>query len=173
MSDQQPSVLDRHPRKLGAAAVAAAILLATPVILHLEGTRQVGYLDVVRVATSCTGHTGADAVVGRRYSKAECDSQLGHDLARTADGIAGCITVAVPPPSLAAFDSFAFNVGVGAFCHSSVERHLNAGDLRGACAGLSAWTYAGGRPIQGLISRRATERALCERGLRPASGAQQ
>ena len=52
--------------------LAAALALAVPVIQHFEGLRQTGNGDVVGVATSCFGHTGPDAVVGRRYSMAEC-----------------------------------------------------------------------------------------------------
>jgi lysozyme len=75
------------------------------------------------------------------------------------------IHVDVPVESFAAFTSFAFNVGVRGFCGSKVARMLNAGDLAGACAGMDAWVYAGGRRVQGLVNRRRQERALCERGL--------
>lgn len=157
----------RAPRKgvVVIGGVAAAIALAVPVIQHFEGLRQTGYGDVVGVATSCFGHTGPDAVVGRRYSMAECEGQLARDLERTSDGIADCIKVPVPANSYAAFVSFAFNVGPAAFCRSTVVKRLNAGDLRGACAGLSAWVYAGGKKWPGLVRRRAAERALCEEGL--------
>ena len=65
----------------------------------------------------------------------------------------------------AAFLSFAFNVGNGAFCSSTLVRKANAGDMPGACAELSRWTYAGGKQLQGLVNRRAAERKLCEQGL--------
>lgn len=145
--------------------MAAAIAVAVPVIAAWEGTEFIGYRDVIGVATSCTGHTGPDAMVGRRYTPDECKTQLARDLQRTADGIAPCIHVEVPRESLAAFVSLAFNIGPGAFCKASLTRKLNAGDLAGACAGMSAWTYAGGRQIKGLVNRRKAERALCERGL--------
>ncbi|HHG5564729.1 TPA: glycoside hydrolase family protein [Pseudomonas aeruginosa] len=44
-------------------------------------------------------------------------------------------------------------------------RKLNAGDVRGACAELSRWVYAGGKKLGGLVRRRAAERELCEIGL--------
>ena len=65
----------------------------------------------------------------------------------------------------AAFLSFAFNVGNGAFCSSTLVRKANAGDMPGACAELSRWAYAGGKQLQGLVNRRAAERKLCEQGL--------
>lgn len=155
------------PKGVTAGAMAAAALVATPLIMVFEGHREIGYRDIVGVPTSCYGHTGPDAVVGRRYSRSECDSQLAKDVASHAAGIRSCITVAVPKESLAAFVSFSFNVGVNAFCGSSLARKLNAGDLRGACNGLSAWVYAGGKRVKGLESRRAKERELCLKGVRP------
>lgn len=148
-----------------AAAIAAAMLIATPFVMKWEGNPPVSYADIVGVPTACWGHTGRGVIVGRRYSSAECQALLSQDMKAHAEGIARCITVDVPPESLAAFVSFSFNVGVSAFCNASLTRRLNAGDLRGACAGLSAWVYAGGKRVQGLVNRRADERALCERGL--------
>ncbi len=157
----------RKPRL--AAGVAAAVALATPLIMAWEGDGdRIGYLDIVRVPTACWGHTGTGVVVGRRYSSAECRAFLDGDVRRHADGIARCIAVDAPPESLAAFVSFSFNVGIEGFCRSGVRRDLNAGRLAQACAGLSRWVYAGRplRRVQGLVNRRAAERRLCERGLR-------
>lgn len=159
------SLLQNHPRKVTAALIAAAIAIATPLIQSQEGLRTVGYKDIVGVPTYCYGGTGPAAVVGKRYTQAECNTQFAQDAQKHADAIAPCITVTTPPSSLAAFVSFSYNVGSAGFCHSSVARDLNAGNLKGACAAMSAWIYAGGKPVQGLINRRAQERALCERGL--------
>ena len=65
----------------------------------------------------------------------------------------------------AAFLSFAFNVGNGAFCSSTLVRKANTGDMPGACSELSKWVYAGGKQLPGLVKRRAAERAMCERDL--------
>jgi lysozyme len=154
---------------LAAASVAAALAVATPLIMAWEGDGgQIGYLDVVRVPTACWGHTGRGVVVGRRYSGGECRAFLDGDVRRHADGIARCIAVDTPPQSLAALVSFSFNIGVDGFCRSRVRRDLNAGDLARACADLSAYVYAGRPPrrVRGLVNRRAAERRLCERGIR-------
>ena len=73
-----------------------------------------------------------------------------------------CITRPMTDGQKAAFLSFAFNVGNRAFCDSTLARKANAGDMAGACAELSRWTYAGGKQLPGLVRRRATERAVCE-----------
>jgi hypothetical protein len=53
-----------------------------------------------------------------------------------------CVTVPINDGELAAYTSFAFNEGEGAFCRSTLLKKLNAGDHAGACAELSRWTMA-------------------------------
>lgn len=162
--DTRPAV-QRHAGKLSAATIAAAVLIGTPFIMGHEGDGgRVGYRDIVGVATSCYGHTGQGAVVGKRYTGDECRGQLAGDVGTHAAAIAKCISVDVPPKSFAAFLSFSYNVGSAGFCRSTVALDLNAGRLKAACNDLSAWVYAGGRRVQGLVNRRADERALCLSG---------
>ena len=59
--------------------------------------------------------------------------------------------------------SFAFNVGTGAVCSSTMARKANAGaDPAEWCAELDRWVLAGGKKLPGLVARRAEERRLCE-----------
>jgi lysozyme len=58
--------------------------------------------------------------------------------------------------------SWAFNIGSGAACKSTLVRKLKAEDYAGACAELDRWVYFQGRVLPGLVKRRAEERALCE-----------
>jgi hypothetical protein len=58
--------------------------------------------------------------------------------------------------------SFAFNVGDDAFCRSTLVRKANAGDIDGACAELSRWTYAGGKQLPAWSSA-ARQSANCAR----------
>lgn len=55
---------------------------------------------------------------------------------------------------------FTFNVGCGAFRGSTLLRKVNAGDMTGAANEFPKWIYAGGKPLRGLVKRRADERAL-------------
>lgn len=148
-----------------AAIVAACCAVAAPFVIVFEGKVNVGYLDPIKVVTSCVGHTGPDAVLGRKYTDQECTAQLQGDLLKHSEGVNACIKVDAPLKTRAAFVSFGFNVGTTAFCTSTAARKLNAGDAAGACAELSRWTKAGGRVLPGLVKRRATERKLCEDGL--------
>ena len=56
--------------------------------------------------------------------------------------------------------SLAYNIGTGAFNKSTLVKKLNAGDIRGAADQFDVWINAGGKRMQGLVNRRAREKAL-------------
>ena len=146
--------------KIGAGATA----LAVPLVMLYEGTVLQSYRDPIGIITACVGHTGPELRMGQRYTRQQCEDMLYGDLLKHADAL-NCIKTPLADNQKAAFLSFAFNVGNGAFCKSTLVRKANAGDLMGACAELSRWVMAGGRELPGLVKRRAAERELCERGL--------
>jgi len=151
-----------------AAAVLAAAALAAPMVALHEGYVPRVYADPApgRFPTVCHGHR-IDAPLGRRFTEQACMEMLAQDLARHGSQIAGCLPADLPERTRAAFISFAFNVGTGAFCASTLARMAKTGDLAGACAQLSRWVHAGGRVLPGLVKRRAAERAFCESGIGP------
>ena len=139
------------------AGCAATLLYCVP---QFEGMVLRGYKDPIGIVTACAGHT-TTAVLGRPYSRAECEELLQTDLAEHAEGALSCVHVPLTTGQKAAIVSFTFNVGVGAFCQSTMARKFNAED-RSAGAELSRWTKAGGQVLPGLVKRRAAERAICE-----------
>lgn len=145
--------------KLGAAAAAALLSMVSA----FEGTALRAYRDPIGVLTACSGHTGPDVRAGATYTREQCAAMLETDLVDHWDRIRPCIKVPLSDGEKTAYVSFAFNVGSGAFCGSTLARRLNAGDHPGACAELSRWTLAGGKQLPGLVTRRAAERAMCER----------
>lgn len=144
-------------------AVATVTLLA--LLTMDEGTRHVPYRDIAGVLTVCQGHTGADIIPGKRYSKAECDALLVKGATAHGRGVLACTHVPLNQNQYEAFTRFAYNVGVSAYCNSSLLKKLNAGDYKGACDGLLAWNKArvNGvlRPVTGLTNRRKSEREQC------------
>jgi lysozyme len=72
---------------------------------------------------------------------------------------------------VAAYTSFTYNVGVGAFEKSTLLRKLNGGDRVAACNELPRWVYARGVKLPGLVNRRREEQALCLSGLADANTA--
>lgn len=143
---------------------AGAAALAVPLVQHYEGTVLSTYRDPVGIITACTGHTGPELKMGQTYTREQCEEMLYKDLAKHADALI-CVRTPLTDGQRAAFLSFAFNVGDDAFCRSTLVRKANAGDINGACAELSRWTYASGKQLPGLVRRRAAERQLCEQGL--------
>lgn len=143
---------------------AAAAALAVSTVAVYEGKVNRTYVDPVGVLTSCYGHTGPELRTGQAFTDEQCLAQLQADLVKHAVAL-DCIKQPLSDGQKAAFLSFAFNVGNSAFCGSTLVRKANVGDIGGACAELSRWTYAGGKQLPGLVKRRAAERRLCEAGL--------
>lgn len=145
-----------------AAILAAVIALASTFIPTWEGNQPVGYRDMAGIATACEGHTGADVIVGVRYSPEQCQKWLESDVGKAATGVGDCVSAPLTIYQWAAFTSLAFNIGVSRFCSSSIARKANAHDMVGACQAIELYVYAGGRRVEGLVRRRAAERAMCE-----------
>jgi lysozyme len=152
-----------QPNKRGLVAIlgaaAAGVLMA--MVPASEGTVLRTYKDLGGVLTYCTGAT-ENAQWGRTYTPGECAAQLDRDLARHAEGVMACVHVPLTDGQKVAFVDTAYNIGVSAFCNSSMARKANAGDMAGACAALSLWVNVNGRPVAGLVKRRQTARAFCE-----------
>jgi lysozyme len=144
------------------AAAAAALLAFTPT---QEGRVLKTYRDIGGVLTYCDGAT-ENAQAGKVYTPAECDAQLDRDLERHAAGIAACVPMdQLTDGQRVAFVDVAYNIGVQAFCGSSMARKASTGDMAGACDALLLWNRAGGREVVGLTKRRQRERELCMKGL--------
>lgn len=151
--------MNQFTKTLTAAAVAAVI--ATPVVMTYEGKELQSYLDPVDIPTICYGHT--DGVkLGQTKTDAQCQALLEGELGRVITQVDQLVTAPLPATRLAALGSFAYNVGVGNFKKSTLLRRLNAGEGAAACSELDRWVYAKGKKLPGLVSRRTTERWLCE-----------
>lgn len=145
----------------------AAAALAVSLVGGFEGLRQTAYPDPATKGkpwTICFGHTEG-VKPGDRKSVGECKALLIQDLAIYANGISGCVSAPMPDERFIALTSFAFNVGTGAACKSSVVRLINAGHARAGCDALLKWNRAAGVVFPGLTRRRQAERELCLRGL--------
>ncbi|WP_338157431.1 lysozyme [Moellerella wisconsensis] len=149
------------PNKIKMAAAGGLMALTVSMVTQFEGYEPKPYRDVVGVLTVCYGHTGADIIPTKIYTKAECDALLEKDLAIVAKAVNPLIKVNIPDYTRAALYSFTYNVGTGAFFRSTLLKKLNAGDQTGACNELKRWIYAGGKPWKGLMTRREVENAVC------------
>jgi len=132
-------------------------------IADLEGCRLRPYQCSAGVWTSGIGHT-AGVTPTRPVTEREAAANLVSDVLHTERRLANCITVSMPDPVYDALVSFAFNVGTGAACRSTLAGFLRRGEWAQACHQLPRWIYVNGVASNGLKHRRAREQAWCLTG---------
>jgi len=155
------AIPERLRKALIAAAVAGPIAIGGVLITDQEEVKYTPYLDPVGIPTVCAGVTGPDVVMGKTYTKAECDNLLYKHMLPAVKAVDSSVKVKLNDYQKASLYSFTYNVGINAFSSSTLLKKLNQGDFPGACNQLRRWTYAGGKQWKGLITRREVERQLC------------
>jgi lysozyme len=146
-------------------SLAASSLFAT--IPEDEGLRLTAYRDIVGVWTICNGDT-KNVLPGMKETPEGCRRRLDAQLVAHAKPVMACSPRLAEPGrdwQRAAAVSLAYNIGVGAYCRSSVDRAFDAGNWRAGCDAFLKFRFAGGRAVRGLTLRRQRERALCLKGL--------
>ena len=150
--------------KIAIGALTGVLGMTGALVTWFEGRSLVAYLDPVGIPTICEGITQG-VKLGDQATPAQCDQLLQRELRIALMAVDRQVRVPMPDTRRAALGSFVYNVGERQFSSSTLLRLLNSGDVRGACAQLSRWVYAGGKQLAGLVNRRAAERELCEVGL--------
>lgn len=157
--------------RYGIAAVIAAS--SSVLLIDFEGSNKnkqgehVAYIDAVGVATSCYGETGKDLYgrtikKGMIYTEEECIKMLTASVEKFSSQVNSLVKVEWQSiPQQVAITSFAYNVGIGAFKNSTLLRMLNQGKYVSACNQLPRWIYAGGKVLNGLVTRRNIEKDWC------------
>lgn len=148
---------DKNRRIAATMTVTAAAVTS---IAFYEGFRKEAYRDVTGVPTIGYGQT-KNVKMGDVTTPERALLDLQASAAEHAKGMAKCIKVPVTQGEFDAYSSFTYNVGVGAFCRSTLNKKLNAGDYVGACKELLKWTTAGGQQYPGLVKRRQEEYVRC------------
>lgn len=109
------------------------------------------------------GH-GADVKSGMKISEPQAEQFLRDDLKVAEDAIKKALRVPVNANEFSAMVSLAYNIGTGAFVHSSVMTELNRDDRQAAADAFLLWNKArlNGRleEVEHLTERRKKERAL-------------
>lgn len=159
-------------------SVAAVLLLAALVpdfrllntsqdglalLADLEGCRLRPYQCSAGVWTSGIGHT-AGVTPARDITEREAATNLVADVLGTERRLAVCAPVGMPQHVYDAVVSFAFNVGTGAACRSTLVYFLNEKKWKQACDQLPRWVYVRGVKSTGLENRRQREREYCLKG---------
>lgn len=148
----------------GSIATAGFLSLTATGLLKTEDLRTNAYRDPIGIPTVCVGETRG-VKMGDSYTREECLAMLNKRIVEFDKGLARCITVKVPEETRSAITQWAYNVGLGNACSSTLVRKLNSGQTEAACNELPKWVYAGGRKFKGLENRRQHEKALCLKGI--------
>lgn len=133
-------------------------------IADFEGCQLTPYQCSAGVWTQGVGHT-AGVIPGKTITPTQAAENLLEDILRMEKRMAACLPQQIPQATYDAVMAFAFNVGSGAACRSTLVYFLNQGQWQQACDQLPRWIYVNGVKNRGLERRRAAERELCLQGL--------
>jgi len=128
-------------------------------IKSFEGLRLKSYQDSVGVWTIGYGTTRGIGP-GMTISNEQAERMLQNDIARFEPEIERLVKVLLNQGQWDALMSFTYNLGATNLGSSTLLRLLNAKDYAGAAEQFPRWNKAGGQVLNGLVKRRAAERAL-------------
>lgn len=158
------NVMSKITKTLQVLGLSSVLVSAGGIVAYFEGKSNQSYLDPVGIWTICYGETSGVAR-GQYKTDEQCLESLAYELAHHNKGIEKVVKVPISEKEHAAYLSFTYNVGVGAFQRSTLLRKLNSGDRLGACNELLKWDKAGGKVLNGLTKRRQAENKLCKEGV--------
>lgn len=137
-------------------------------IKQWEGLRLKAYEDSGGIWTIGYGHTSAAGtpIVHKdmQITEKEAEKILCQDLRECESVVVKAVIVPLNDEQFAALVSFCYNVGITAFCKSTLLKKLNKGEYETVPTELQKWTRVGGKRIQGLVNRRAAEAGLWAKG---------
>lgn len=153
-----------NPRvAIGSLVLSAAALVS--IALH-EGYEPVARPPVAGdVDTGGFGSTrredGSPMRPGEKVPPTRALVLLLNDAGDAERAVKRCASVPMHQHEFEAYVSLTYNIGVSAFCKSTLVRKLNAGDYEGACREILRWDKFQGKPLRGLTLRRQAEFKQC------------
>lgn len=164
-------------KKTGAAGAVCSVMVIIGLVLssgevktsqagleligNAEGCRRDPYKCPADVWTDGVGNTH-----GVKPGVRKTDQQIAADWKKNINAAEQCVIRNAAGDKLrkGAFDaavSITFNVGCPAMQKSTMFQLFRQGNIPGACDQFPRWVYASGVKINGLVTRRDKERALC------------
>lgn len=143
--------------KIAALALSAAGLVG---IVGYEGYTDRAVIPIPGDVPTIGFGTTDGVKMGDKITPPAALARALHDVQK--HDIGKCVTVPLHQYEYDAYTSLAYNIGINAFCNSTLVRKLNAEEYAAACAEISRWDRAKGVKVRGLTLRRERERATCE-----------
>ena len=132
-------------------------------ICGFEGLELQAYDDGTGVCTIGYGTTvypnGETVRYGDLCTIEQAKNFMQHDLKRFGQAVNTAVKVPLNQYQFDALVSLTYNIGIGAFRNSTLLKLLNTLDYVGASNQFDVWVKAGGQTVQGLVNRRAVEKA--------------
>lgn len=143
------------------ALLSVILTFIGPDIKQFEGYSAEPYRDAGKVWTQCWGHASVEKPAAA--SRDQCENYFRADVTRAAEALDRCSGGALEGRQLAALTSWAFNVGTGAACRSTLMKKVKQGQTPDKyCKELKRWVYVNGKKSRGLERRRAAEYRICK-----------
>ena len=129
-------------------------------IKEFEGCKLEAYLDSVGVATIGIGSTRG-VKLGQKITLQQANELLIKDMAFAENTVNRLVKSKINQNQFDALVSFVFNLGEGNFGKSTLLRKINnnPNDIS-IRQEFNKWVNAGGKPLNGLVRRRAKESEL-------------
>lgn len=124
-------------------------------IKKYEGCRLEAYLCPSGIWTIGYGHTGGDVYRGATVTQPEADRLLAVDLERFEAAVADTVKLPLNQNQFDALVSFTYNCGLG-----NLQTLIKNRSLEEIANALTLYNKGSGRVLDGLVKRRAEERAL-------------
>lgn len=151
----------------GARIAITALSLSASALVGIAGWEQYrgeAYLPTPQDVPTLGWGSTEGVKLGARTTPDRALARLLADADRHQRELRACIgEVALYQREWDAYVSWAYNVGTGAACSSTLVRKLRADppDYPGACRELLRWDRQAGRVLPGLTKRRQTEFKIC------------
>lgn len=129
------------------------------IVRKFEGCELKAYLCPAGIPTIGYGHTH-NVKLGDTCTQQQADEWLEDDFFYATSDVKAVVKVPLTDNQLDALASFVFNLGVRKLIQSTLLKKLNAKDYTGAANEFDKWVFAAGKKLNGLIARRAAEKAL-------------
>lgn len=130
-------------------------------IKRWEGCRTNAYKCPAGVWTIGYGHTKT-AKPHMMISHLEAERLLKQDLINFETAVRNYVKVPITQGQFDALVSFTYNVGISAFCNSTLLKYVNQNKFNTAALQFGRWIYAGDKKLAGLVRRRRAEKKLFE-----------
>ena len=156
--------LDAVKNMLGIPELMSVSNKGVDLICEFEGEQLIAYDDGVGVWTIGFGTikypNGVRVKKGDTCTLDQAKEYMRHDLIEFEHTVNSSVKVPLNQNQFDALVSLAYNIGSNAFKSSTLVKKLNTGDYQGAADQFNAWVNAGGKRMQGLVSRRDREKLL-------------